>query len=98
MGPHGTPWNHLEPLGTPWDHLGPLGGTTRNFEEPSDVCLVLGENQVIGGQFRLWGKTGHWGEFSTWGKVYFRICLLEDLSIGSNVYSSNWAASLTDHR
>ena len=53
--------------------MGPHGphGTTGNFGELSDVCLVLGENQVIG------------GKFSTWGKVYLRLdlCLLEDLCL-----------------
>ena len=55
VGPHGTPWDHLGPLGITWDHLGPLG-TTGNFGELSDVCLVLGENQVIGAKFSTWGK------------------------------------------
>ena len=56
--------------------MGPHG-TTGNFGALSDVCLVLGENQVIGKRF------------STWGKVYLRqdlsvledLWLLEDLSM-----------------
>ena len=74
--PLGTPWDHLGPLGTTWDHLGLLGTTwdygelrrtSGTYGELSDVCLVPGENQVIGEKPGHWGKTRSLGESSVLG-------------------------------